>query len=156
MLHLNKRGLLQTAATLLLAAGLCAQTNTTPSTPAATVPSGTVPATNSSVAPGTTTPPVTTTSPAPVQAPAQSPAQPATSTAAGQTGSATPAPAQAEPSPQNAPGSSPAGSDQAGQPPSTEEGGTFVFRKSVEEVVLHATVVDDKQRLITDLPKSAF
>lgn len=32
----------------------------------------------------------------------------------------------------------------------------FVFRKEVEEVVLHATVVDDKQRLVTNLEKQSF
>jgi VWFA-related protein len=36
-----------------------------------------------------------------------------------------------------------------------EEGG-FVFHKQVEEVVLHATVVDDKQRMVTNLEKQAF
>ena len=32
----------------------------------------------------------------------------------------------------------------------------FVFRKEVDEVTLHATVVDDKNRLITSLDRSAF
>jgi Ca-activated chloride channel family protein len=32
----------------------------------------------------------------------------------------------------------------------------FVFHKEVDEVVLHATVVDDKQRMVTNLDKSAF
>ena len=36
------------------------------------------------------------------------------------------------------------------------EGGTFVFRKQVEEVVLHATVVDDKQHIVTTLDKGDF
>jgi VWFA-related protein len=44
---------------------------------------------------------------------------------------------------------------QQGQEPTTEEG-TFVFRKQVEEVQLHATVVDEKQRLITNLERGAF
>lgn len=34
--------------------------------------------------------------------------------------------------------------------------GVFVFRKNVDEVMLHATVVDDKQRIVTTLDKSAF
>jgi len=34
--------------------------------------------------------------------------------------------------------------------------GEFVFRKEVEEVILHATVVDDKKRLVTDLTRDAF
>jgi VWFA-related protein len=32
----------------------------------------------------------------------------------------------------------------------------FVFKKEVEEVVLHATVVDDKNHLVTNLPRNAF
>lgn len=40
--------------------------------------------------------------------------------------------------------------------PDTSDSGVFVFKKQVEEVVLHATVVDDKQRMITDLDKGAF
>jgi VWFA-related protein len=37
------------------------------------------------------------------------------------------------------------------------DSGVFVFKKEVEEVVLHATVVDDKNHhLVTDLDKSAF
>jgi VWFA-related protein len=34
--------------------------------------------------------------------------------------------------------------------------GTFTFRKKVEEVVLHATVVDQKQRLVTGLRQDDF
>ena len=34
--------------------------------------------------------------------------------------------------------------------------GTFVIRKDVDEVLLHATVVDDKQRIVTDLDRTAF
>jgi VWFA-related protein len=57
------------------------------------------------------------------------------------------------------PPSSPAG-DQApaqngAQSPDTADGG-FVFKKSVEEVVLHATVFDDKQHFVTNLDKNAF
>jgi Ca-activated chloride channel family protein len=42
------------------------------------------------------------------------------------------------------------------QSPETNESGVFVFRKEVQEVVLHATVVDDKQRMITNLNRDAF
>jgi Ca-activated chloride channel homolog len=42
------------------------------------------------------------------------------------------------------------------QEPSTSSNGTFIFRKNVDEVVLHATVVDDKGRLVTNLPRGAF
>lgn len=45
---------------------------------------------------------------------------------------------------------------QQGQAPDQNEGGVFVFRKRVEEVMLHATVVDDKQRMVTNLGKTAF
>ncbi len=34
--------------------------------------------------------------------------------------------------------------------------GTFVFHADVQEVLLHATVIDDKQRMITNLDQNAF
>jgi Ca-activated chloride channel family protein len=43
-----------------------------------------------------------------------------------------------------------------GPPPDQGEGGGFVFKAEVQEVTLHATVVDEKQRLITNLDKTAF
>ena len=43
-----------------------------------------------------------------------------------------------------------------GQNPDSADSGVFVFRKDVEEVVLHATVIDDKQRIITTLDKGDF
>ncbi len=42
------------------------------------------------------------------------------------------------------------------QEPSGNDQGMFVFRKQIEEVVLHATVVDEQQHLVTGLDKSAF
>jgi Ca-activated chloride channel homolog len=36
------------------------------------------------------------------------------------------------------------------------EGGTLVIRKDVDEVLVHATVVDDKQHIVTDLDRNAF
>ena len=36
------------------------------------------------------------------------------------------------------------------------DNGVFVFKKEVEEVMLHATVADDKNHLVTNLDKSAF
>lgn len=42
-----------------------------------------------------------------------------------------------------------------GQEPGVEPGG-FVFHADVQEVLLHATVIDDKQRMVTDLDKNAF
>jgi VWFA-related protein len=41
-------------------------------------------------------------------------------------------------------------------PADTSDTGAFVFRKEVEEVQLHATVLDEKQRLITNLDRNAF
>jgi Ca-activated chloride channel homolog len=40
------------------------------------------------------------------------------------------------------------------QPPN--DNGTFVIRKNVDEVLLHATVLDSKQRMVTDLDRNAF
>ena len=42
------------------------------------------------------------------------------------------------------------------QQPETGEGGVFVFRKDVEEVLLHAIVIDDKQRMVTTLDRNSF
>jgi Ca-activated chloride channel homolog len=42
------------------------------------------------------------------------------------------------------------------QSPSTDDGGTFVFRKQVEEVVLHATVFDGQRNLVPALNQNAF
>ncbi|HEV2400717.1 MAG TPA: VWA domain-containing protein [Candidatus Sulfotelmatobacter sp.] len=39
---------------------------------------------------------------------------------------------------------------------STEDQGRFVFKKQVQEVVLHATVVDESGRLVTGLDRSDF
>jgi VWFA-related protein len=44
--------------------------------------------------------------------------------------------------------------DNQGQSPDSQ--GVFVFRKDVDEVMLHATVVDDKQHIITNLDRTAF
>ena len=46
-------------------------------------------------------------------------------------------------------------------PPETQnspvdEQGTFVIRQETDEVMLHASVVDDKQRLVTNLERNAF
>ncbi|HUJ95811.1 MAG TPA: VWA domain-containing protein [Terriglobales bacterium] len=56
----------------------------------------------------------------------------------------------------------PASPETQGQPatPSSQdtggEGGTFVFHTGVDEVVLHATVVDDRQHIVTNLERNAF
>ena len=45
---------------------------------------------------------------------------------------------------------------QQGEAPAAQQGDVFVFKKEVDEVTLHATVVDDHNRLITNLAKSDF
>ena len=42
------------------------------------------------------------------------------------------------------------------QAPADGEDSVFVFKKEVQEVSLHATVVDDQRRLVTNLPREAF
>jgi Ca-activated chloride channel family protein len=61
-------------------------------------------------------------------------------------------------SPSQAPQSSSAPPAQAPSTPQqpSEENGTYVIRKDVDEVLLHATVVDDKQRIVTNLDRNAF
>src|SRR6202162_352220 len=60
--------------------------------------------------------------------------------------SATPAPA----APQTAPGK------QDDQNSNLNDQGVFVFRKDVDEVLLHASVIDDKQHIVTTLDRNAF
>lgn len=64
----------------------------------------------------------------------------------GQNPSAPPTQSPTGPSPQN---------DQ-GQSPAEKSGDVFVFRKEVDEVTLHATVVDDKNHLVTNLDRADF
>jgi len=66
-------------------------------------------------------------------------------------GAATQAPtpqAQEPTPPQSAP-------DQKPAPPSNDQG-VFVFHQNVDEVMLHATVIDDHQHIVTNLDRSAF
>ncbi|HEY6372685.1 MAG TPA: VWA domain-containing protein [Candidatus Sulfotelmatobacter sp.] len=42
------------------------------------------------------------------------------------------------------------------QDKSLNDQGVFVFRKDVDEVLLHATVIDDKQHMVTTLDRNAF
>ena len=70
-----------------------------------------------------------------------------------------PAPAPSQPPATNqTPTANPAQSPAANQPqePSGTDNGTFVFRSEAREVILHATVVDDKNRLVTALAKTDF
>ncbi len=43
-----------------------------------------------------------------------------------------------------------------GQAPSTQSGDVYIFKKEVDEVTLHATVVDQNNRLVTDLGRNDF
>jgi Ca-activated chloride channel family protein len=65
--------------------------------------------------------------------------------------------AQSQPAPPQSaqPQSPPSQTGTTPQQPSNENG-TFVIRKDVDEVLLHATVVDDKQHIVTDLDRTAF
>jgi Ca-activated chloride channel homolog len=62
-------------------------------------------------------------------------------------------PQEQPPQPQPQQPSTPPASKQQQNP---SENGTFVIRKDVDEVLLHATVVDDKQHIVTNLDRSAF
>jgi Ca-activated chloride channel homolog len=50
----------------------------------------------------------------------------------------------------------PAPSPSSTAPQHPDENGTYVIRKDVDEVLLHATVVDDKQHIVTNLDRNAF
>jgi hypothetical protein len=78
---------------------------------------------------------------------------PSTGTAPSQTPGSQAPPAANPPAGQAPPASVPA--DQ-GQGPSATDNGTFVFKVESREVVLHATVVDDRNRLVTSLVKPDF
>jgi len=62
-------------------------------------------------------------------------------------------PQNASPSPQSA---EPNQTPLSAEPGSGDQGGMFVFKKQVEEVVLHATVYDQQRNLVTGLTKSDF
>ena len=67
-------------------------------------------------------------------------------------------PRSSQPAPATPPSAAPPPAQEApqqGQEPGVEPGG-FVFHSDVQEVVLHATVMDDKQHIVTDLDQSAF
>jgi Ca-activated chloride channel family protein len=86
-----------------------------------------------------------------LQAPQTPPTQaPATSAAP----ASAPAPGSAAQS--AGPNSAPSVSPNSAQNADAADKGVFVFRKQVEEVVLHATVVDDKQHIVTSLDKGDF
>ena len=82
------------------------------------------------------------------QSPDSKPASPpASQTPANSAPSAVPqAPAAAQPAP----------SKKDNQEKNLNEQGVFVFKKDVDEVLLHASVVDDKQHIVTNLDRNAF
>jgi Ca-activated chloride channel homolog len=63
---------------------------------------------------------------------------------------------QGEPQGQAPPSGQQNGQENGQEQQPSNEGGAFVFRAEVQEVILHATVLDDKQRLVTNLDKTAF
>jgi len=94
-------------------------------------------------------------------APSASPAQEQTSTPSGTqpppSSSAAPQDQGQQPTPAApAPTQNPPSPEPQSGPPPTNDSGVFVFKKEVEEVVLHATAVDEKMRLITNLERNAF
>jgi Ca-activated chloride channel family protein len=107
---------------------------------------------------GQTTPPAQ--QPNSTQTAPQPGSSPTTNAPPAQTQGAPPSGSQQPPSgTQTAPPASgtqaPPPTDQ-GQGPSATDNGTFVFRTEAREVVLHATVVDDRNRLVTTLQKPDF
>jgi Ca-activated chloride channel homolog len=82
------------------------------------------------------------------------PAQTPATASAGSPASASSNPALAGDTPPSTT-SAPSAAPNSVQDPDADSG-TFVFRKEVEEVVLHATVVDDKQHIVTNLDKGDF
>jgi len=88
--------------------------------------------------------------------PGEAPPPPPPSNAPGaqpSTTQAPPPPGQAQQPPANGQG---AQGQQQGQAPSEEQNGIYVFKKQVEEVVLHATVLDEHGRMVTNLDKTDF
>src|SRR5882757_2264718 len=66
------------------------------------------------------------------------------------------APAQSPPAKESKAGTPAPSPEPSTQQQVPDENGTYVIRKDVDEVLLHATVVDDKQRIVTDLERNAF
>ncbi len=94
--------------------------------------------------------------PATQKSPAQSPPASQPPVAQPNQSSGTPAAQQPSQPTQQAPSQPGASAPAQGQEPAGNDSGVFVFKAQVQEVVLHATVIDDKQRLIMNLDRSAF
>ncbi len=67
-----------------------------------------------------------------------------------------PANVPAQPPGQAQPPNNQAGQGQQGQAPEEEQNGIYVFKARVEEVVLHATVLDEHGRMVTNLDRNDF
>ena len=114
---------------------------------------------------GQSTPAQTPSAQTPTQAPATTqPSTPApapaapTAPAAAPNGSATTQSTPAPQDPQSGTQAPPPDQQQApdqNQPPANDNS-TFVFKAEVQNVILHATVVDDKNHLVMNLDKNAF
>ncbi len=98
-----------------------------------------------------------TGAPPPSSPAAQSPAAPATqgNTPAASGGQQS-TPSSAAPAPGQPGDAAKAPQQPEGEAPETQKGDVFVFRKEVDEVTLHATVVDDHNRLVTTLGRGDF
>lgn len=132
--HRNSFALTRVAAVLvLLAAFAAAQTTAAPQSNSSPQPQASQPQSS---------PPAQPANQVPAQNQSSAPAANQTST-----------PSTAPSSPTAAPAGQP--SDQ-GQAPVGQDNGGFVFRTEAKEVVLHATVVDDRNHLITTLTKPDF
>ena len=133
-MHLRNRLAFAVVLVLFLTGLVLSQTSSSPpaSQPNSTQPAAAQPAQTPSPAPQSSQPPT--------QAPTQAaPNQPAAQPAQGQGAGATSTP----------------GPDQS-QAPSANDNGVFVFHAEAQEVTLHATVVDERNRLVTNLPKEDF
>jgi Ca-activated chloride channel homolog len=86
----------------------------------------------------------------------QSPVNPQSAPQSEPASTATPTAAKGQGAASGVPSNVPPNSGSSAQNPDSTDSGVFVFRKEVEEVVLHATVVDDKQRIVTSLDKGDF
>jgi Ca-activated chloride channel homolog len=83
------------------------------------------------------------------------------STLAAPAGAVSPAEPQSPSNQANSASANPQTAPQDQQPPDqnqppVNENSTFVFKAEVQNVILHATVVDDKNRLVMNLDKNAF
>jgi len=143
-LQRNKLLLGKVAAGLVLVVAIARAQTTDPrqNTPSPTPPPTAAPSAQNPSSPTQTQPPPAAPSAQPPSSPAQT--QPP--------GSQPTKPASAP----NQPAAGSANSQGQGQAPVGEENGGFVFRAEAREVTLHASVVDDKNHLVTNLDKNDF